>query len=85
MARVVEPLSEEEMEAWLRQAATRKFLQYLRDFRLSLMETWATGQLLPEAWPEAQAKADLLQQLSEADFEMIDEFYRPASETPADG
>ena len=74
-------LTEEEFQAWKAHPTTPKVLRYLADYRAHLMEAWAQDQL--EAPKEARAWCSLLKQLSEIDFETIDQFYHPPEDTPA--
>jgi hypothetical protein len=73
-------LTDDEFDAWKAHPTTPKVLRYLFDLRASLMEAWAEGGIATDAWPEYQAHCALLKQLSEIDFETIDQFYHPPTE-----
>lgn len=70
-----EPLTADQFQAWKAQPATRRVLQYLRDYRESLKEEWAEGRVKPEALEECQAKCQVLKDLAELDFSTIEQFY----------
>jgi hypothetical protein len=60
-----------------------KFHQFLRDYRLSLMEQWAAGALRDKEEMLAMGRCHLALDLVELSDEFISEFYRqpPKEET----
>ena len=71
-------MTKEEYEQWKHHPLTQQFHQFLKDYRQSLMEQWATGQFsMSETGrnTEMVARAQCLHDLAEMDAEAISQFY----------
>ena len=82
MSKRLQMLEQEEFEAWLHLEATRKFLQYLGDFRDQLKEMWAEGNFqrdMQESYIiedlNAVARVQVLKDLIELQYDTIYSFY----------
>jgi len=71
-------MSAEDYQQWKDHPLTQKFHQYLRDYRQTLMEKWARGELNP-ASPEAMmavARCQMADEIATLEDDSIAEFYR---------
>lgn len=66
----------EQYQQWKDDPLTVLFLQFLRDYRLSLMETWAAGGLQDKEALLALGRCQLADDLAGLDDDYISEFYR---------
>lgn len=66
----------EEYQQWASDPLTVKFHQYLRDYRVSLMERWAAGEFRDEENLMAVAKCQMAQEIVTLDDDTISQFYR---------
>lgn len=69
----------DEYQRWKDDPLTVKFHQFLRDYRLSLMERWAVGALKDEELL-AMGRCQLAQDLVELSDDFVSEFYRQTKE-----
>jgi hypothetical protein len=84
MSKRLPMLEQEEFEAWLHQEPTRKFLQYLKDFRGQLKEMWAEGNFQRDRQDcyiiediNAVARVQIFKDLIDLEYSTIYEFYHP--------
>jgi hypothetical protein len=71
-------MSKEEYQQWVDHPGTKQFHQYLKDYRLALMEKWAQGSLPPDS-PEslmAVARCQMADEIATLDDDSVDDFYR---------
>ena len=66
----------EEYQLWAEHPQTKKFHQYLSDYRAQLMERWAQGALTGDDSLMAIARAQMADEIVNLDDDSISEFYR---------
>jgi len=69
-------LDKERYQQWVLDSRTQDFFQYLRDYRLEMMERWAQGGLIGNDNLLAIARAQMADEIVNLDDDSISEFYR---------
>ena len=76
-------MTKEDFEEWSNLPLTIEFFQFLKDYRMTLMEAWAEGEYTLDTIEastlrnvEALAKAQCYKDLSELEADYIENFYR---------
>lgn len=77
---ILQGIEEPEFKAWRHHPVTKLLLQYLADYRESLIKEavgrWEAGQLILTDEHELRARVVTVKELIELQFTMIVEFYR---------
>jgi len=69
-------LDKERYQQWILDERTQDFFQYLRDYRMEMMERWARGGLIGNDNLLAIARAQMADEIVNLDDDSISEFYR---------
>lgn len=70
-------MTKEQYEAWAQHPQTKQYHQYLKDYRLGLMEAWAKGALKEPGMEEmAMARCQMVDDLVTMDSDWIADFYK---------
>ena len=85
-------MEEEEFRGWVGLPATRKFLQFLKDYRDNLAQGWVDGQYQREdpmsyalQDSDAVARAQCYNDLAEMEYSFMEAFYlKDEPEEPSD-
>jgi len=69
-------MDSKDYDVWKNHPQTVQFFQYLKDYRLDMMERWAQGGLVGEDSLMAIARAQMADEIVNLDDDAISEFYR---------